>query len=251
MKFVRRMYIGERKLLKNEWEKEQQAMYAALVEKWRQEGAAIKTRLADSEKSWEQWCGTYGFVALPVHKRQEAEQAWKTWRRLVTEQQEWQIKKQEIQQRLRHWQDETEQLFREIGIQQEASFTGAVAAYKQWQEIHVQGEVAREQDRQLALQREQLIQLQKKLQEQEAQQEQVLLRAGVKTEGEFRSKVLKYKQFCQYKEVYEQSEAHLRLLAKTPQILKELRHELQVHTMKNWTEEKAYYERKIKEIEKK
>lgn len=249
---IRTAYVYWRtKASKNEWEKEQQAMYAALVEKWRQEGAAIKTRLADSEKSWEQWCGTYGFVALPVHKRQEAEQAWKTWRRLVTEQQEWQIKKQEIQQRLRHWQDETEQLFREIGIQQEASFTGAVAAYKQWQEIHVQGEVAREQDRQLALQREQLIQLQKKLQEQEAQQEQVLLRAGVKTEGEFRSKVLKYKQFCQYKEVYEQSEAHLRLLAKTPQILKELRHELQVHTMKNWTEEKAYYERKIKEIEKK
>ena len=48
-------------------------------------------------------------------------------------------------------------------------------------------------------------------------QRELLSAAGAKTDAEFRGKLLKFRQFQQYKEVYDQTEAHIR---SSPRILK-------------------------------
>ena len=149
------------------------------------------------------------------------------------------------------WQDQAEQLFRELGISGEGTPEQTEAVYKQWQTIRVQAEVAREQDKQQQERQLQISQLQKDKELRQSQQRDLLALTGAQTTGEFRSKVLKFRQFQQYKEVYEQSEAHIRLIAKTSKQLAELRHELKVHTLKNWTDEREYYEKKIADAEKK
>ena len=149
------------------------------------------------------------------------------------------------------WRDSAEQLFRELGVAGEGTPEQTEAVYKQWQTIRVQAEVAREQDKQQQERQAQLVQLRKDKEIRQNQQQDLLALTGAQTTGEFRSKVLKFRQFQQYKEVYEQSEAHIRLIAKTPKQLAELRHELKVHTLKNWTDERAYYEKKIADAEKK
>ena len=52
--------------------------------------------------------------------------------------------------------------------------------------------------------------------------------------GEFRTKALQFERFRQYKEVYEQSESHIRLIAKDAKTYAELQRELRIHDLKVW-----------------
>lgn len=82
-------------------------------------------------------------------------------------------------------------------------------------------------------------------------QKELLAAANCHTVGEFRTKVLQYKQFNQYKEVYDQSEAHIRLIAKSSKNYSDLQRELKIHDLSMWQDEQARYEQRIDECEKK
>ena len=143
------------------------------------------------------------------------------------------------------------QIFREVGVKKPVSPDAAEAVYKQWQDIRVQAEVAKEQDRQQKEREAQIESLSEEREHKVQMQRELLSAAGAKTDAEFRGKLLKFRQFQQYKEVYDQTEAHIRLIAKNPKKLSELRHELKIHTLKNWTDERDYYQKKIADAEKK
>lgn len=236
---------------KTVWEKEQKVMYDAIYEEWRKEGEACQKKLADSRQAWERWRKDSGFPGLAAQQFPQAREIWEKRHHVAAAAEAWQSRKKELLRRMSQWKDEAEQLFREIGLTGEGVPEQVEKAYKQWQQIRVQAEVAREQDRQQKERQQQIDQLKEDKSVRQYQQKELMELAGAKTAGEFRSKVLKFRQFQQYKEVYEQSEAHIRLIAKTPKQLSELRHELKIHTLKNWTDERSYYEKKIADAEKK
>ncbi len=249
---IRQRYMDwKTKESKTEWEKEQKVMYDAIYEKWRRQGEAWKNKLDNSRNRWERWRASSGFTHLAVDQFQQAKEIWEKWHAAASASAAWQARKGELIRRMAQWRSEAEQLLREIDLAGDGTPERVEEAYKRWQHIRVQAEVAREQDRQQQERKEQVAQLKKERDARRYQQKELLNMAGARTAGEFRSKVLKYRQFQQYKEVYEQSEAHIRLIAKTPKQLAELRHELKSHTLKNWTDERAYYEKKIADAEKK
>ena len=236
---------------KTVWEKEQKVMYDAIYDEWNKKGAAWQGKLEASRKAWESWRGSSGFASLEVGQLAQAKEVWDKWHAAVSAAESWRVRKEDLLRRMGQWRDSAEQLFRELGVAGEGTPEQTEAVYKQWQTIRVQAEVAREQDKQQQERQAQLVQLRKDKEIRQNQQQDLLALTGAQTTGEFRSKVLKFRQFQQYKEVYEQSEAHIRLIAKTPKQLAELRHELKVHTLKNWTDEREYYEKKIADAEKK
>ncbi|WP_288946125.1 AAA family ATPase [uncultured Megasphaera sp.] len=236
---------------KTVWEKEQKVMYDAIYDEWNKKGAAWQGKLEASRKAWESWRGSSGFASLEVGQLAQAKEVWDKWHAAVSAAESWRVRKEDLLRRMGQWRDSAEQLFRELGVAGEGTPEQTEAVYKQWQTIRVQAEVAREQDKQQQERQAQIVQLQKDKEIRQSQQQDLLVLTGAQTTGEFRSKVLKFRQFQQYKEVYEQSEAHIRLIAKTPKQLAELRHELKVHTLKNWTDEREYYEKKIADAEKK
>lgn len=249
---IRRQYMDwKTKESKTVWEKEQKVMYDAIYKEWNQKGTAWQNKLDSCRKAWDAWRSSSGLASLQVTQLQQAKEAWDAWHAAASEAESWNDRKEELLRRMSQWQDTAEQLFRELGLSGEGTPENTEDVYKQWQKIRVQAEVAREQDRQQQERQEQIQQLQKDKEIRQNQQKDLLALVGAQTSGEFRSKVLKFRQFQQYKEVYDQSEAHIRLIAKTPKQLTELRHELKVHTLKNWTDERTYYEKKIADAEKK
>lgn len=249
---IRRSYMDwKTKETKTAWEKEQKVMYDAIYDKWQKEGKGQQQKLDTYRQSWENWRTNSGFVKLEAQQVQEAKELWDKWQAVTESADTWRSRKAELQNRLGRWRDTAEQICREVGMPCDHLPQDAETLYKKWQDIRVQAEVAREQDKQEAQRREQIEQLKKDKDIRLNQQKDLLALTGAQTIGEFRSKVLKFRQFQQYKEVYDQSEDHIRLIAKTPKNLTELRRELKVHTLKNWTDERDYYEKKIAEAEKK
>lgn len=181
----------------------------------------------------------------------KAKEAWDTWHDVTTAASDWKRRKMELKGAISRWSDTAEQIFREVGVKQTVLPDAVEAIYKQWQDIRVQAEVAKEQDRQQKERESQIVSLGEERQQRVQQQQELLKATGAQSEGEFRSKVLRFRQFHQYKEVYDQTEAHIRLIAKTPKNLSELRHELKIHTLKTWTDERDYYQKKIADAEKK
>ncbi|MCH4166163.1 MAG: AAA family ATPase [Megasphaera sp.] len=236
---------------KNAWQKEQKVMYDAIYDTWQKNGKNWKSKLENSQQAWETWRSQSGFAGLGREQAGQAKELWDKWKAVATTAQQWQQRKKEWQTKISRWHDNAEQIFREVGLKKEAAPATVEAVYKQWQEIRVQAEVAKEQDKQQKERAAQLVQLRKDKDIRSHEQEDLLSLTGAQTVGEFRSKVLKFRQFHQYKEVFDQSEAHIRLIAKNPKNLAALRHELKIHTLKNWTDEKNYYERKIADSEKK
>lgn len=236
---------------KNAWAKEQKVMYDAIYDKWNTEGKRWQQQVAASEAAWQAWKETTRFQKLTPADVNQAQTVWEAWQAVTTKLEQWQERKKRLIQQVTVWHDTAEQLFREVGVTAAAVPEQLEQVYKQWQEIRVQAEVAKEQDKQAAARREQIARLKRERDMSEQKQKLLLTSTGAQTEGEFRSKLLKFRQFQQYKEVFDQSEAHLRLIAKTPKQLAELRHELKIHDIKNWTDERAYYEKKIADAEKK
>ena len=137
-----------------------------------------------------------------------------------------------MQGAISRWSDTAEQIFREVGVKKPVSPDEAEAVYKQWQDIRVQAEVAKEQDRQQKEREAQIESLAEEREHKVQMQRELLSAAGAKTDAEFRSKLLKFRQFQQYKEVYDQTEL---ISGSSPRILKklsELRHGLKIHTLK-------------------
>lgn len=236
---------------KTAWEKEQKVMYDAIYDKWDKEGKDWKEKVDTCRKAWENWLTATGLTKLSIEKIQEAKDVWEKWQNVSQSMHTWQKRKEDLQSHVAQWHDGAEQLFREIGITAAVTPEQVETVYKQWQQIRVQAEVAKEQDKQQKERDEQIEELKKDKEIRQRQQQDLLVVTGAQTVGEFRSKVLKFRQFKQYKEIYEQSEAHIRLIAKNPKNLAALRHELKIHTLKNWTDERTYYEKKIAESEKK
>lgn len=249
---IRKRYMDwKTKESKTVWEKEQKVMYDAIYKEWNQKGTNWQSKLDSCRKAWEAWRSSSGFTSLDVSQLQQAKETWDTWHAVAAEADNWSARKDGLTRRMNQWRDNAEQLFLELGIAGEGTPEAAEDVCKQWQHIRVQAEVAREQDKQQQECKKQIQQLQKDKEIRKNQQQDLLTLVGAQTSGEFRSKVLKFRQFQQYKEVYDQSEDHIRLIAKTPKQLTELQHELKVHTLKNWTEERAYYEKKIADAEQK
>lgn len=236
---------------KNAWEKEQKVMYDALYGKWESAGKGWKDKLQACQAAWAAWQQTTGFTKLKAADAKQVKEHWDAWQAVTTQLEQWQTRKETLVRQIAVWHDTAEQLFREVGVTLESTPEHAEKVYRQWQQIRVQAEVAKEQDKQESERRDQIAQLKRDRDMKEQQQHLLLTKTGAQTAGEFRSKLLKFRQFQQYKEVFDQSEAHLRLIAKNPKNLAELRHELKIHNIKNWTEERAYYEKKIADAEKK
>ena len=236
---------------KNAWEKEQKVMYNAIYDKWDKEGKGWKEKLATSNAAWQAFKDTTHFQHITPQDLDNVKTVWEAWHAVTTTLDAWKERKNALIQQVTVWHDTAEQLFREVGAPQEGTPEHMEAVYQEWQHIRVQAEVAKEQDKQQAERRDQIAQLKRDRDMSEQKQKLLLTSTGAQTEGEFRSKLLKFRQFQQYKEVFDQSEAHLRLIAKTPKQLAELRHELKIHNIKNWTDERAYYEKKIADAEKK
>lgn len=232
------------------WLTEQQEKYRSLQEKWEREGKAYKQQQETRQKAWEDWRSKAGFPSLRAEAVSQAKEAWDTWKRLLDSSANWQKRRAELDEKIQQLQTQAAGIFKEVGETKPASLENAEAVYQKWQDIRVKAEVAREQDRQQEERETQIARLEKEKEQQEIQQKKLLSLAGVETEAEFRSKVLRYRQFQQYKEVYDQTEAHLRLIAKTPKLLSELQRELKTHTLKTWQDERDYYQRKIDDAEK-
>lgn len=236
---------------KTEWEREQKVMYDAIYDKWHNEGKDWQQKVAACRASWEQWLADTGLMGVTIENIQDVKAVWEKWKAVASSMAAWQQRKQELQEKLAQWHDETKQVFGAIGVSADSTPEQLEAIYKKWQHIRVQAEVTKEQDKQQDERNTQIKELQKDIDIRKRQQQDLLGLVGAQTVGEFRSKVLKFRQFKQYKEIYEQSEAHIRLIAKNPKNLAALRHELKIHTLKNWTDERAYYEKKIADAEKK
>ena len=236
---------------KNAWEKEQKVMYDALYGKWEAAGKSWKDKLQACQAAWKAWQQTTGFTKVKASDAKTVKEIWDAWQTVTATLTQWQQRKETLVRQITVWHDTAEQLFREVGITLPSTPENAEKVYKQWQDIRVQAEVAKEQDKQESQRRDQIAQLKRDRDMKEQNQHLLLTKTGAQTAGEFRSKLLKFRQFQQYKEVFDQSEAHLRLIAKNPKNLVELRHELKIHNIKNWTEEREYYEKKIADAEKK
>lgn len=249
---VRKQYLDwQTRETKNAWQKEQKVMYDAIYEKWQDDGNMYKKKHLACEKDWDSWREKSGLTKLATADVAAAKEAWDTWHDVTTSVSAWQQRKQELKRAISRWSDTAEQLFREVGVKKAISPETVEDVYQQWQDIRVQAEVAKEQDRQQKEREAQIASLSAEREDRVREQKGLLKSAGAQTEGEFRSKVLKFRQFNQYKEVYDQTEAHIRLIAKTPKNLSELRHELKIHTLKTWTDERDYYQQKIADAEKK
>ena len=249
---VRKQYLDwQTRETKNAWQKEQKVMYDAIYEKWQADGNTCKKQLLACESAWDGWRQKSSFSKLDTTDVAKAKEAWDTWHDVTTAASDWKRRKMELKGAISRWSDTAEQIFREVGVKQTVSPDAVEAIYKQWQDIRVQAEVAKEQDRQQKERESQIVSLGEERQQRVQQQQELLKATGAQSEGEFRSKVLRFRQFHQYKEVYDQTEAHIRLIAKTPKNLSELRHELKIHTLKTWTDERDYYQKKIADAEKK
>lgn len=236
---------------KNAWEKEQKVMYDALYGKWEAAGKSWKDKLQACQAAWKAWQQTTGFTKVKASDAKTVKGIWDAWQTVTATLTQWQQRKETLVRQITVWHDTAEQLFREVGVTLPSTPENAEKVYKQWQDIRVQAEVAKEQDKQESQRRDQIAQLKRDRDMKEQNQHLLLTKTGAQTAGEFRSKLLKFRQFQQYKEVFDQSEAHLRLIAKNPKNLVELRHELKIHNINNWTEEREYYEKKIADAEKK
>lgn len=236
---------------KNAWEKEQKVMYDALYGKWEAAGKSWKDKLQACQAAWKAWQQTTGFTKVKASDAKTVKEIWDAWQTVTATLTQWQQRKETLVRQITVWHDTAEQLFREVGVTLPSTPENAEKVYKQWQDIRVQAEVAKEQDKQESQRRDQIAQLKRDRDMKEQNQHLLLTKTGAQTAGEFRSKLLKFRQFQQYKEVFDQSEAHLRLIAKNPKNLVELRHELKIHNINNWTEEREYYEKKIADAEKK
>lgn len=236
---------------KNAWEKEQKVMYDALYGKWEAAGKSWKDKMQACQAAWKAWQQTTGFTKVKASDAKTVKGIWDAWQTVTATLTQWQQRKETLVRQITVWHDTAEQLFREVGVTLPSTPENAEKVYKQWQDIRVQAEVAKEQDKQESQRRDQIAQLKRDRDMKEQNQHLLLTKTGAQTAGEFRSKLLKFRQFQQYKEVFDQSEAHLRLIAKNPKNLVELRHELKIHNIKNWTEEREYYEKKIADAEKK
>lgn len=236
---------------KNAWEKEQKVMYDALYGKWEAAGKSWKDKMQACQAAWKAWQQTTGFTKVKASDAKTVKEIWDAWQTVTATLTQWQQRKETLVRQITVWHDTAEQLFREVGVTLPSTPENAEKVYKQWQDIRVQAEVAKEQDKQESQRRDQIAQLKRNRDMKEQNQHLLLTKTGAQTAGEFRSKLLKFRQFQQYKEVFDQSEAHLRLIAKNPKNLVELRHELKIHNIKNWTEEREYYEKKIADAEKK
>lgn len=249
---VRKQYMDWKTTESKEaWNKEQKIMYDAIYEKWQSEGKDWSKKVENCRKAWEGWQNESGFTNLSTEQVQEAKDAWDAYEAVVRSHSEWSRTKESLMVTIKRYGDTAEQLFREVGVSEDVSPEGVERIYQEWQHIRVQSEVAREQDRQRDVGHIKLLATKKEREGCLKQQQDLLKECGASTAGEFRSKVLQFRQFHQYKEVYEQSESHIRLIAKNPKNLSTLRHELKVHDKKTWLDEKAYYEKKIDETEKK
>lgn len=236
---------------KNAWEKEQKVMYDALYGKWEAAGKSWKDKMQACQAAWKAWQQTTGFTKVKASDAKTVKEIWDAWQTVTATLTQWQQRKETLVRQITVWHDTAEQLFREVGVTLPSTPENAEKVYKQWQDIRVQAEVAKEQDKQESQRRDQIAQLKRDRDMKEQNQHLLLTKTGAQTAGEFRSKLLKFRQFQQYKEVFDQSEAHLRLIAKNPKNLVELRHELKIHNINNWTEEREYYEKKIADAEKK
>ncbi len=236
---------------KNAWEKEQKVMYDALYGKWEAAGKSWKDKMQACQAAWKAWQQTTGFTKVKASDAKTVKEIWDAWQTVTATLTQWQQRKETLVRQITVWHDTAEQLFREVGVTLPSTPENAEKVYKQWQDIRVQAEVAKEQDKQESQRRDQIAQRKRDRDMKEQNQHLLLTKTGAQTAGEFRSKLLKFRQFQQYKEVFDQSEAHLRLIAKNPKNLVELRHELKIHNIKNWTEEREYYEKKIADAEKK
>ncbi|WP_288823284.1 AAA family ATPase [uncultured Megasphaera sp.] len=233
------------------WKKEQKELYQSVYGQWKNEGKQLKASVRDVMDEWKKWYEVQGIRHLPHTDFMLIQQAWKRWYSYQQQLCAWKDEKVQMQRQVEDLTAQAKQLFKELSFAENVTPDNVVLLYKKWQTIRVQAEVAREQDHQRVIQKQQEEQLQREKARWEEKQRQLFQTVRVKTSGEFRDKALQYQQFCQYKEIYRQSEDHLRLLAKTSQALKQLKYDLQHYTVKDWQDKRIQYEQKIKELEQK
>ena len=146
---VRKQYMDwQTRESKNAWQKEQKVMYDAIYGTWQEEGNTCKKKLLASETAWEGWRDQSGFTKLETADMAKAKDAWDIWKQMTTASNDWKRRKLDVNSSISRWTDTAEQIFREVGVKKPVSPDEAEAVYKQWQDIRVQAEVAKEQDRQ-------------------------------------------------------------------------------------------------------
>ena len=249
---LRREYTDwQTRSTRESWEREQQDMYLALYDKWQKEGKTRREQLEEALSTWRTWQSHSGFTRLPLNRFNEAHNLWETWHRLYEANLKWESERSELEQRVSRMIDRGEQIFRELSVKKEVTPDAVEAVYKQWKAVQVHLEVAKEQER---LRREgdaRIAELEAEKRLREARLQELLKQTECRSVGEFRTKALQFERFRQYKEVYEQSESHIRLIAKDAKTYAELQRELSIHDLKVWEDEKAHYESRLAECEKK
>ena len=146
---VRKQYLDwQTRETKNAWQKEQKVMYDAIYEKWQSDGNICKNQLLACETAWDGWRDKNCFSKLDTADVAKAKEAWDTWHEVTTAAADWKRRKLELKGAISRWSDTAEQIFREVGVKKAISPDTVEGVYKQWQDIRVQAEVAKEQDRQ-------------------------------------------------------------------------------------------------------
>ena len=157
---VRKQYLDwQTRETKNAWQKEQKVMYDAIYEKWQADGNTCKKQLLACESAWDGWRQKSSFSKLDTTDVAKAKEAWDTWHDVTTAASDWKRRKMELKGAISRWSDTAEQIFREVGVKQTVSPDAVEAIYKQWQDIRVQAEVAKEQDRQQKERESQIVSL--------------------------------------------------------------------------------------------
>ena len=249
---LRKEYLDwQTRSTRESWERGQQDMYRSMYDKWSKEGAAWADRIGKIRDDWQKWQHESGFIRLQASRLAEAKTLWERWCRLKDEERTWETERAVLEQRINRIADRGEQLFHELSVKQSVTPEAMEDIYKEWNQIRLQAEVAKEQDRQRKEGQERIAALEREKRIRVNLQKELLAAANCHTVGEFRTKVLQYKQFNQYKEVYDQSEAHIRLIAKSSKNYSDLQRELKIHDLSMWQDEQARYEQRIDECEKK
>ena len=151
-------------------------MYDAIYEKWQSDGNTCKKQLLACETAWDGWRDKNSFIKLDTADVAKAKEAWDTWHEVTTAAADWKRRKLELKGAISRWSDTAEQIFREVGVKKAVSPDTVEDVYKQWQDIRVQAEVAKEQDRQQKERESQIASLGEERQ-QRVQEQQELLKA--------------------------------------------------------------------------
>lgn len=236
---------------RRKWEEQQDELFQDSLKNWADEGTEWDSKINGQLSAWQEWARTNQVVGPTYENIAAAKHQWELWQQFNTERTQWENGRDEELFKTRQYRNQTEEIFSKLAVQGRLTPAEVERQYHILQDMRIRAEVAKEKEKQRNQLSEQSGRWEQEKNAQEQQRDELFKEAGVMTTGEFRAKSLRYEQYKQYREIYNQSEDHLRLLAKGAKNATNLKKLLQSGTTDVWNREKEYYERQAEELDNK